>query len=430
MKKILIIMLVMFISLTLFAWDPYFGYRIDGKNGDVRFVNIASFGGNETTTADSYANPFLFEWTAGADMTAGGSNGIYSICNAIEDLQNAYALRGRMDLSDQETEAVAVNQLHAIDGLFNLSDQAYTVMDNMSVYGAAMHSVDITAGAITVGSGGVGTLNLYYGVWGPSMAENFSSQTNGMYLVTHANTHMDYGVHVDNSGTMQAGLWIDGHPSNSPASYGAGILMTSAASKIGYGVDMSGAGIVTADLKLSDASIISGATTNGATLATATGFTNVNAVGGLNVTTITFSSYSMPIVDSGANGGHGTLKLIDFPEGIIRIPSAIGDMSCTSVTGMAAASEVDMALGSATTLTDAEELGNTNVDFIGKVDETLTAGVGVWDLVNTTSQDEDGHSGSTDVWLCVAVLDTNMTGAGTIILNGTIVITWHNMGDY
>ena len=183
---------------------------------------------------------------------------------------------------------------------------------------------------------------------------------------------------------------------------------------------------------LTDDSNISGEITNGATHATATGMTNVNYVGGLNQTVITFTDYAMTITDAAAAGGHGSLKLIDFPEGIIRIPSVIGDIGITAVGAgiVSADGQFDMALGTATTLTDAEELGNANVTIAAKVDGTLSTGADDIDFAITTSQDEDGHTASTDVWLSVAFLAEDCTATTTMTFSGTIVITWHNMGDY
>jgi hypothetical protein len=196
-----------------------------------------------THSADSYKDFLNAEWTPTTDMASGGTNGIYSIINPIFNVSNAYGLRARVDMRDQADSAVEVNQLHGIDGLFNLSDQDYDVVDNMSVFGGAIHAVGITAGDVTTG-----TLNLYYGAWGPSTTKNFTAETNGMLLVTHASTNVDYGVQVQSSSAMTAGLYLLNHPSNSPATMTSGILMESAASGMTYGVNMTGAGITGAEI--------------------------------------------------------------------------------------------------------------------------------------------------------------------------------------
>ncbi len=258
---------------------------------------------------------------------------------------------------------------------------------------------------------------MLYGVYNLPTAGSYSTVTNG------------YGIFLRNEAVGGTGQMLDAGFYLDDASHSGGIYGWD------YGFDFSGIGgnsgaFGTADGRLADGSLISGAYTNGAVLATATGVTNVNYSSGLNQTVITFTNYAMPIVDSAGSGGHGTLKLVDFPEGVIRVPSVIGDIGITAVVGIGATGVFDMAMGSATTLTNAETLGNANVDFVAKVDGTLSSGADDIDLVNTTSQDEDGHSSNTEVWLCVAVMDADMTATGTMTFSGTIVITWHNMGDY
>jgi len=169
---------------------------------------------------------------------------------------------------------------------------------------------------------------------------------------------------------------------------------------------------------------------HGATISAVAGVTSTNISTGLNITTITLADHVMVITDSEGSGGHGDLKIIDFPIGMIYVLSVVADMSNSAVTGMGATSAVDMALGSATVLTNAETLGNANVDFVAAVSEDLTAGVGVYDILTNTPQTEDGHTTSTDVWLCVAVEDSDMTATGNMTIDGTIVVTWVNTGDY
>lgn len=209
-------------------------------------------------TTSGYTDVITAEWTAVSG--SGGSNGIYNVCNPIFDLSNAYGLRARMDLRDSAEVDLAVNQLHSMDGLINLDDGTLTITDNVSVYGAALHSVGITAGDIDAAGATGGTLNLYYGVWGDSVIEDFTAITSGHQILTHAGTFCDYGFWVYNSGTMLAGLHIKGHASNSPSSFGAGVLMDTASGKMTYGVDMDAAGIVTAEIRGSNGETIDNVT--------------------------------------------------------------------------------------------------------------------------------------------------------------------------
>lgn len=230
------------------------GIRIAEGGGKIKatVTDTLEIGGDSriqqttTTTANSYHSHMISEWTAGADMASGGSNGIYSISNPVKDVNNAYALRGRMDLRDAGA-AVDVNQLHAIDALINFNtSHVYDIVDNLSVIGAAVHGngADITGHGVLEEE----SLNLFYGVWGPTATQNFEITTNGLLLISHAGTYLDYGTTIENSGAMTAGLYLNNHASNSSATMGSGILIESAAGNMTYGINMTGASITMADI--------------------------------------------------------------------------------------------------------------------------------------------------------------------------------------
>ena len=227
--------------------------NVDGASQFNSMVSIDHVGATDGMQIDivdasesGYTDLINAEWTAGA-ATTGGSNGIYVESNPIEDVSNAYALRGRTDMRGQDSTGVSVNQLHAVDALVNMSDQVYTVTDNISVFGAAVHSVDITAGDIVPASD-AGTLNLFYGVWGDSMLEDFTGVTNGVLIMSHAGTYLDNGMRVANSGAMNAGLRLDNHTSNSPATMAYGVEMISAADKMTNGIYMATASFSDQDI--------------------------------------------------------------------------------------------------------------------------------------------------------------------------------------
>ncbi len=282
-----------------------------------------------------------------------------------------------------------------------------------------------------------------------SATDAYESAITGLYGITGTNASVYpkasvLGWIMDNTTTADGAFiaLIDGDTqiTQAGAAFGVRHLNSTPNSGFDYGLDLYGAAIRaydavsyrTADIRLSDSSIISGEVTNGATLNTDTGVTNINYAGALNRTVVTLTAHAMDITDTGgANGGHGALKVLDFPEGYVRIEGVIGDIEITGKSGGVSATAVfDMAMGTATTLTDAATLGNANVTIVAKVDGDLIASVDTIDLVDITSQDEDGTSGSTDVWLCVAVEDASISSTGTMIMSGTIVITWYNLGDY
>jgi len=227
--------------------------KVDGEltvTGDVELKDTVTQ--SYTTTANGYTAAYQSEWTAGADMAAGGSNGIYSISNPVKDVQNAYALRGRLDLQDA-TEAIDVNQIRAVDALINLNETYdYDVDGNITVVGASIHG----GGTNDITTSGDGSLNLFYGVWGPTTTKDFAVGTNGYLLTAHAGTYVDNGFMFSNSGASTAGLYLRNHASNSPSTMTNGILMESAAGKMTYGINMTGAGITTAEVLLQNSATI------------------------------------------------------------------------------------------------------------------------------------------------------------------------------
>jgi len=205
-----------------------------------------------TAAESGYVDLYTGEWTPSA-ATTGGTNGVYAIVNPIKNFVNAYGLRSRVDMRDAtEDDTIEFNQIHAIDALLNLSEEVYSVDDNISVFGGAIHSEGITAGNVD----STGTMNMFFGVYPASLTENFTVETNAMKIITWSNTHVDYGFNYENSGTTQAGIYLNNHASNSPATMTNGILMKSAAGNMTYGVNMTDAGITTADILCQNGAII------------------------------------------------------------------------------------------------------------------------------------------------------------------------------
>ena len=205
-----------------------------------------------TAAASGYVDLYTGEWTPSV-ATTGGTNGVYAIVNPIHDFTNAYGLRSRVDMRDATAnDTIDFNQIHAIDALLNLSEEVYSVDDNISVFGGAIHSEGITAGNID----STGTMNMFFGVYPASLTENFTVETNAMKIITWPGTHVDYGFNFENSGTTAAGIYLNNHASNSPATMTNGILMKSAAGNMTYGVNMDDAGITTADIICQNGALI------------------------------------------------------------------------------------------------------------------------------------------------------------------------------
>ena len=220
--------------------------------GDFTVIDI-----DQTPTANAYTDAILSTWEAGADMAAGGSNGIYAISKPIEDVQNAYSIRGRTDLREA-TADVSVNQTHTIDGLINLNETYYYfVDDNMSIFGGAVHG-NAAGGIGGTGTGALGgaTLNVMFGMWGPTATADVDVETNFIKMISHAATTVDYGLNIESSSDMEAGILLNSHSSNSPATMDVGLEMISAANKMVYGIDMSEASFTTGDIRVDGAQVI------------------------------------------------------------------------------------------------------------------------------------------------------------------------------
>ena len=170
-----------------------------------------------------------------------------------------------------------------------------------------------------------------------------------------------------------------------------------------------------------------------AAAATAAGITLTESGDGvLHKTAFTLTNVAMPIVDAGANGAHGSLKLYDFPEGHIKILG--GHMNLTSIVagsgGIIDAGVLDVAVGSVTTSAANETLASTEQDIVTKKDVTLSGGsVANQASINSTDTTIDGSSTPIDAHLNVAVEATSAASNDTLTINGTVTLHWLNLGD-
>jgi len=195
----------------------------------------------DVVTPDSYESQIESNWTTSTDITAGGTYGIYGQSNVAHSVQNVYGLWGRLGF-ESLAAAETINSGAGVHGSLNLDDTyAITVTDNVSAINAY---VDGT-GAVTAVSA-ASTMNGYSLAW--NTVTNFGVETNGLMVQSIAQSDLDYGVQVESSSAMTAGLYLNSHASNLPATMTSGILMKSAASAMTYGVNMTDAGITGAEI--------------------------------------------------------------------------------------------------------------------------------------------------------------------------------------
>jgi hypothetical protein len=158
--------------------------------------------------------------------------------------------------------------------------------------------------------------------------------------------------------------------------------------------------------------------------------------GNFRTTTFTLSGVTMALTDEADTVAYSSLKIYDFPTGYIYIQSAVADLTFTAdAAGVDDGWAGDFGLGTAeaaadTSLTENEDdILPTTAVAAGASDK-----IGIAGGVSTASEHVifDGTTTAKDLYLNVLVDDvdhnvtatpTNLTAAGTIVLN------WIYMGD-
>lgn len=151
-------------------------------------------------------------------------------------------------------------------------------------------------------------------------------------------------------------------------------------------------------------------------------------------TVFTLDEFELFINDSGANGGHGSLKLYDAPAGILKIigSSLDVDVECNS-TGLTDTATYDFGVGTTATATDNAALATTEQNIIAKIEGDLD-GTGTNNAALgssfATALDLDGHTTAADFYFNVAIEADDASADDTCTASGTITIVWINFGDY
>lgn len=154
-----------------------------------------------------------------------------------------------------------------------------------------------------------------------------------------------------------------------------------------------------------------------------TGVTAAETGVSLRKTTLTVSG-DITMTDAGAAGNHGTLKVLDFPLGVIKIHSVKTDVHLLAgAGGIADDAAAVAALGSAAVSTDNATLTGTEADIVASTAATLTTGEGDMDAISN-GVTLDGRSTAADINLNIAVPDADSTASDTFTISGTVDIEW------
>lgn len=163
---------------------------------------------------------------------------------------------------------------------------------------------------------------------------------------------------------------------------------------------------------------------------TTSGITANHRTGATQELTITLVNQSVAIVDAGAAGAGGGLKIYSFPRGNIKVGNFTTNLTISRVgTAITPTAAVVAALGTVAAAADAT-LTSTEADIIPSTTATLAAGAGTVKARCTAAVFVDGTAAAKDVYLNFAIPDAGSTGNDSLLVNGTITLQWNNGGLY
>lgn len=174
---------------------------------------------------------------------------------------------------------------------------------------------------------------------------------------------------------------------------------------------------------------------NGA--AAGTGVTAQEAGGpAVHRTVLTLVNTPVVLADEAGVVAYGGLKIYDFPAGAILFLGAVADLDLTkSSAGVNADWDGDIGLGTVTASNNAT-LSSTEQNLIPTTaTPQAVAGVTTGDCLSTNTEAAkviDGTATAVDAYLNILVDDTDhdvTTTPCNIIVNGTITLSWCNLGD-
>jgi hypothetical protein len=176
-------------------------------------------------------------------------------------------------------------------------------------------------------------------------------------------------------------------------------------------------------------------TPSGVGAAAGTGVTASESGNGIiQQTTLTLASVGITVTDALA---YASQKVYDFPAGRILILGSTASLAWsvtsdrdTTINNSAA---MDWAVGTAAASNIT--LATTMLDLVPKVDQTLDGAVAAFTTAGTgalaVSAQFDGTGTAKDAYLNVSFpTNTDIDADGTLVVTGTIKITWVQLGDY
>jgi hypothetical protein len=157
--------------------------------------------------------------------------------------------------------------------------------------------------------------------------------------------------------------------------------------------------------------------------------------GAMHRTKLTFTNAPFALSDAAGVVAYTGVKVYDFPAGLLYIIGAVADLALTkSSAGVNADWDGDVGVGTVTASNNAT-LSSTEQNIIPTTaTPQAVAGVTTADCKSTATEIAlyDGTSTALDMYLNLLVDDTDHDVTGTpcnLIVNGTLVFSWINLGD-
>lgn len=150
----------------------------------------------------------------------------------------------------------------------------------------------------------------------------------------------------------------------------------------------------------------------------------------LHVTRLTITDLVVAMTDATTAGSHGSEKLYDFPAGNILVLGVVSDLQIVAgAGGIGDTAAVVGSIGSAAVGTDNATLTSTEANLMPSTAATLSSGAGNCDGASTATATLDGTDTPAAAYLNLAVPDAGSSANDTLTVNGTVQLTWLNLGD-
>jgi len=141
--------------------------------------------------------------------------------------------------------------------------------------------------------------------------------------------------------------------------------------------------------------------------------------------TLSFSSVSFTLTDNGTNGS-GSLKILDFGEGLVLVLGA--QCNLTYAYGSVTDANLISALGTTAANADGDLADSNEANIVPSTATASSSGVATFNAGSTAVAFLQGQATAADLYLNIAT-STDPSTNNTILVSGTIDILYTFIGD-